>query len=413
MEYSCVQLNDLPDEILITIFKKLANIEVLYSLVSVNKRLNKIAHDFVFTNNLALLWSTSDGFVYSLHDPILDRFCLHILPKIHQKIKWLELESQSMERILLATNYPNLYGISLYNMQAETAIGLFTEETSVLRTLKNQILSLTIDISTTGTQHRPADVHRIIFTHIFTMFTNLQYLNFGLYSIRDQRLSIRTPLLTVISANLLELHVSLDNFQDCLYLLDGRFNKLHTLCADIFFIRSSRQCHIYSYPYKLKHYDDITNNFPGGIFKCVRKVSLFDERPFEHEFFLQIAQSFPFMEKLYVTNQKQQINKRFRKSKNENQNLSIIKYPHLKYLHLVNACKDYHEQFLLDTKTCLPLDVGVYMNYKLVKKLTRNFRRNTTRSNCAKLNYVYLHRKVEFPGYSNSFFSTKTQLPEH
>ena len=31
-----------------------------------------------------------------------------------------------MERILRATNYPNLYGISLYNIQAETAIGLFT-----------------------------------------------------------------------------------------------------------------------------------------------------------------------------------------------------------------------------------------------------------------------------------------------
>ncbi|CAM4845599.1 unnamed protein product [Rotaria magnacalcarata] len=32
-------------------------------------------------------------FVYSLPDPILDRFCLHILSKIHQNIKWLDLES--------------------------------------------------------------------------------------------------------------------------------------------------------------------------------------------------------------------------------------------------------------------------------------------------------------------------------
>jgi hypothetical protein len=128
MEYSCVQLNDLRDEILITIFEKLANIEALYSLVDVDKRLNKIVHDFVLTNNLALLMSTLDGFVYSLRDPILDRFCLHILPEIHQKIKWFELESESMERILLATNYPNLYVISLYNLQAETAIDLFTSK---------------------------------------------------------------------------------------------------------------------------------------------------------------------------------------------------------------------------------------------------------------------------------------------
>ncbi|CAF3704184.1 unnamed protein product [Rotaria sp. Silwood1] len=63
-------------------------------------------------------------------------------------------------------------------------------------------------------------------------------------------------------------------------------------------------CRIYSYPYTLKYYDDITNNFSGGVFKYVRKVSLFDERPFEHEFFLRIAQSFPFMEELTVRNEK-------------------------------------------------------------------------------------------------------------
>jgi hypothetical protein len=48
MEYSCVQLNDLPDEILMIIFTKLANAEVLCSLLGVNKRLNKIAHGYVY-----------------------------------------------------------------------------------------------------------------------------------------------------------------------------------------------------------------------------------------------------------------------------------------------------------------------------------------------------------------------------
>jgi hypothetical protein len=56
------------------------------------------------------------------------------------------------------------------------------------------------------------------------------------------------------------------------------------------------QCYIYLYPYKLKDYNNITNNFPGGLFRCVRKVSLFDEHPFEHEFFLRISQSFPLLE---------------------------------------------------------------------------------------------------------------------
>ena len=174
-------------------------------------------------------------------------------------------------------------------------------------------------------------------------------------------------------------------------------------CVDYFPKEKIGQCHIYSYPYKLKYYDNITNNFPGGLFKCVREVSLFDEHPFEHEFFLRIAQSFPFVKKLTVINQKPQNNKQFRKSKNENQNLSIIKYPHLTELDLIEAYIDYYEQFLFDTKTCLPIDVHVYMNYELVKKVTHNFTRNTTRINCAKINYVYLCIEIKYVGYSALF----------
>ncbi|CAF2143201.1 unnamed protein product, partial [Rotaria magnacalcarata] len=87
--------------------------------------------------------------------------------------------------------------------------------------------------------------------------------------------------------------------------------KLH-LCLTV---GEKEHCHIYSYPYKLNYYDDITNNLPGGIFKYVRKVSLFNEHLFEHEFFLRIAQSFSMMENLTVRNEKRQINKRFRKSR--------------------------------------------------------------------------------------------------
>ena len=99
--------------------------------------------------------------------------------------------------------------------------------------MKNQISALVIDISTNEIQSFPVDDNAIIFTHIFTMFTNLQYLNFCSSSRGHQRLLFRTPPLTVISTNLLKLHVYLDAFIDCLYLLDGRFNQLHTLYVDI------------------------------------------------------------------------------------------------------------------------------------------------------------------------------------
>ncbi len=53
-----------------------------------------------------------------------------------------------------------------------------------------------------------------------------------------QRLSFN-EFPTVASSTLLELHVCLRYFDDCLYLLDGRFNQLHTFCVDLKHIVSS------------------------------------------------------------------------------------------------------------------------------------------------------------------------------
>ena len=73
-------------------------------------------------------------------------------------------------------------------------------------------------------------------------------------------------------------------------------------------------CHIYTSPYALIKYVNVSNNFPGGLFANVRKVSLFDERPFKHSFFLRLAQSFPSMETLTVVNQAAQLEKQDQQS---------------------------------------------------------------------------------------------------
>ncbi|CAF4303641.1 unnamed protein product, partial [Rotaria sordida] len=223
------------------------------------------------------------------------------------------------------------------------------------------------------------------------------YLNFNPFSSYNKSLSFPNSSPTFISSNLLELHVSLGNFIDCLYILDGRVNQLRTFhvniscisvcgrklnnkeklpnlrcfslhsyiftdaydeliipllyrmsnlekldlnlslsmkkafvdgndlkkniinhmlrldkftfnirsvlhlhneinlpsnediqntfrnfknnhiisCLDYFQEQQSSQCLIYSYPYKSKFYKYITNNFSGGLFKCVREISLF------------------------------------------------------------------------------------------------------------------------------------------
>ncbi|CAF4098877.1 unnamed protein product [Rotaria sordida] len=94
---------------------------------------------------------------------------------------------------------------------------------------------------------------------------------------------------------------------------DPNLNRinLHYIRSKIAIDIFNGYCRIYSYPYTLKYYHDITNHFPGGVFKYVRKVSLFYKRPFQHEFFLRIEKSFPLMEELTVCNEKRQINKEF------------------------------------------------------------------------------------------------------
>ncbi|CAM4848009.1 unnamed protein product, partial [Rotaria magnacalcarata] len=127
MKYSCVELNDLLDEILLIIFKKLDNLEVLYSFQGVNERLNTIMHDPIFTSRLSFPQLSFNKYIKKFSsDIILNRFCSQILPTIRTKITWLDLESEFMRNILDAADYPNLYALGLYNVEEETAKCLFT-----------------------------------------------------------------------------------------------------------------------------------------------------------------------------------------------------------------------------------------------------------------------------------------------
>ncbi|CAF1646068.1 unnamed protein product [Rotaria sp. Silwood1] len=446
----------------------------------------------------------SDDSIDSLPDPILDRFCLQILHEIHYKIQWLNLESSSMKRILLATNYPNLFGLGLYDIEIETALSLFIDESCLTSINKNQISPLVVDITKYEKIISSSDANIRIFTHIFTMFSNLQYLNFCPSSLWNQRLFFYNPYPGINSSTLLELHICLKRFSDCLYILDGRFNKLHTLYVDIDFISSSdltnnnkeklpdlrcfslycgmptdaynklivpflqgmsnleKLClnvicetntfidgnelkqNIINHVPRLERFEfyicsgiylrnqiylpskeDIQHTFRDFkddqvisyvdyfqeepyslcvLFTCVRKISLYDERSFEHKFFLRIAQSFPILKILSLKNSKPQNNKLYRESKNDNQDFSIIKYPYLTNLTLYFAHDDYIEEFLVDTKVCLP-DNAVHLNidYEQLNRVTHNFTRDITRINCAKLGSLCLNGR-QLRNYAKDYF---------
>jgi len=120
MHQSNIHLLDLPNEILLIIFKKLDNIDILYSLFGINnKRLDILLKASVFTNILNFVT------ISSITDVKLDRFCAYILPRNHHYIKKLVLQITCMERILLAGDYPNLTSLELFNFGQDIIVRYF------------------------------------------------------------------------------------------------------------------------------------------------------------------------------------------------------------------------------------------------------------------------------------------------
>ncbi|CAF1518654.1 unnamed protein product [Rotaria sordida] len=202
--------------------------------------------------------------------------------------------------------------------------------------------------------------------------------------------------------------------QSCLSLkeqIDHTFinftnNKIIS-CVDYFRRMKIGQCHTYSYPYTMRHYRRITNNFSGGLFECVREITLFDERPFEHKFFIRIAQAFPYLKMLSVNNSEPQKYKQYRKSHDDNHNFSIVKYPHLTKLSLVCVHVDYVEQFLDHTKTFISNNISLDVDYCPLRKATHNFTRNEMRINCSKLIELRIYKVINSECFTAYFPNIK------
>ncbi|CAF4199084.1 unnamed protein product [Rotaria sordida] len=127
MNQSKINLLNLPNEILFIILKKLNNVDVLYSLFDVDKqRLDILLQESIFTNTLNFVLTTLTDDILSLADPIIDQFCMNILPKIHYNVKSLTIDSIYMERILLTGNYPNLTELKLFNFNDKFVSHYFT-----------------------------------------------------------------------------------------------------------------------------------------------------------------------------------------------------------------------------------------------------------------------------------------------
>jgi hypothetical protein len=76
--------------------------------------------------------------------------------------------------------------------------------------------------------------------YILTMFNNLRYLEFyqNLDKVATRVCFDHEP--SIFSSTLVELHITVFLFDDCLYLLDGRLNQLRTLFVNVSYIFSPR-----------------------------------------------------------------------------------------------------------------------------------------------------------------------------
>jgi len=144
-------------------------------------------------------------------------------------------------------------------------------------------------------------------------------------------------------------------------------------------------CSIFSIPFAFARLRGIGNIFPNIVFNYVTYLLVQDVVPFNHEFFIRVAQSFPLLQDFHVANLESQSCNISGFSSNDTQLYSIAEYPHLTSLDVRSGSIDYVEQFLNETKTCVPCLTELTVSYNYLRIVTKDFTREETRRNCAKV----------------------------
>ncbi|CAF2723094.1 unnamed protein product [Rotaria sp. Silwood2] len=226
---------DLPNEILFFIFEKLNMVHVLYSFVDITQRFNRLVFDPFYIRKLNLTSMKMKSFfdrIYSIDDQILDKICTNILPQIDDQINELIVEQYSMERILHTINYPQLYSLTLMNFSEETLFNYLANDTMLRKLLAEQITCLQIDFKDYPTLPVPETLS-VVFALIIFLCKRLNKLNFSQSYGRATYCTFDLSSTNFKSSTLTVLKIYVKTFDDCLYLLDGRFIFLSTLIIKI------------------------------------------------------------------------------------------------------------------------------------------------------------------------------------
>ncbi|CAF1064472.1 unnamed protein product [Rotaria sordida] len=391
MNQSDIGLLDLSNEILLIILKKLDNIDVLYSLFGINnQRLEILLQDDVFANTLNLATTSS------ITDLKLERFCTYILPRSNHCIKKLILETTSMERILLAGNYPNLTALELINFEQKKVFHYFTGKH--LTCSKGELHNLKCFSLTSYDLIMNYDD---LVVPLFRRMTHLEKLTLYFRILHRNAFVDGTHLQNEILAHMPQLHTFTFyiSTQEVIFSsfprksnsdIERTFTNIRygqTACIiDSFNGDHKAICHVYSLPFTFTRLETITTHFPFIVFDTVTILSAYDMIPMQHEFFMRISQAFPMLKYFSMKNERSQSLKCDEWKSDKNSSYSIIEYPHLMSLDVMYADIDYIAQFLLETKTHLPRLTQLKVDYYQLKTVTMNFTRDTIRRNCSKIN---------------------------
>ncbi|CAF4097680.1 unnamed protein product [Rotaria sordida] len=169
-------------------------VDVLYSLVDVNERFDRLIIDPLYIRHLDMTIKSSFDNIFPVDNKVLSRICEKILPRVYDQVNKLIVEPHAMKQVF-TINYPQLYSLSLISFQEEELFQYLTDDSVLRYLLTEQITDLNIDIQ----------VETII----------------------DFSQSLSNKVTT---------------FRDCLYLLDGRFDCLSTLIIHVENISLTPSC---------------------------------------------------------------------------------------------------------------------------------------------------------------------------
>ncbi|CAF0776093.1 unnamed protein product [Adineta steineri] len=341
MSNSTLNIVDLCDEILLNILNKLNNLDVLYSCIGVNKKLDRLARDITFTQSINLVTTLSNEH----HNSILDRFCLLILQRIQHNIEYFTLNSLSVDRILRIGNYSKLHKLSLVNLPIEMACHIFNVKMVIFiihQTLNNlndcicllnghlsQLHTLIVEIDwirrTSMALNNTEIVSNLKCFSLISFRETIEY-DTKIVPLLRHMSKLEKPTLSLIVdrrnscidghhlvndilSKMSHLHTFIFNIITNKVIIDEEFlpTRDNILCPLIekgynadcytdYCTISNAQCHIYSLPFNLECMHMFTNKFPDGcVFVNVRHFAArLIWRPFEHEFLLKFLELFHY-----------------------------------------------------------------------------------------------------------------------